>query len=320
MQQDYLRSIVGFRRCTTQRRRPRLAGTYPVWACCRGSHCIAGSCAAMSGCERRVGRGLLAVRILVANKFWYRRAGLERVMFDEIGWLEDAGHEVAHFSTQHPENDASPWSDYFAPYLEIGPQTTLTSAREGDRRRAHVLEHGRRGPIRPPPARLPPGRRARARDPPADLAVDPCSRRGGPESPSCRRCTTTIRSARPAICSLRGPARLRPGDAAGRSMSSRASSTAVCTRAGRRAPSEPPSSSGADGWSATSSSWTRSYRRAGIWPGPSARAASVAGRSTCCRTRSPRPHVLPDVPPGEAFVYAGRLSREKGLATLAAGG
>ena len=66
------------------------------------------------------------MRILVANKFWYRRAGLERVMFDEIGWLEDAGHEVAHFSTQHPENDASPWSDYFAPYLEIGPQTTLT--------------------------------------------------------------------------------------------------------------------------------------------------------------------------------------------------
>lgn len=67
------------------------------------------------------------MRILVANKFWYRRAGLERVMFDEIGWLEAAGHEVGHFSTQHPENDASPWSDYFAPYLELGPQTTLTS-------------------------------------------------------------------------------------------------------------------------------------------------------------------------------------------------
>jgi glycosyltransferase involved in cell wall biosynthesis len=67
------------------------------------------------------------VRILVANKFWYRRAGLERVMFDEIGWLEAAGHEVGHFSTQHPENDASPWSDYFAPYLELGPRTTLTS-------------------------------------------------------------------------------------------------------------------------------------------------------------------------------------------------
>jgi glycosyltransferase involved in cell wall biosynthesis len=67
------------------------------------------------------------VRILVANKFWYRRAGLERVMFDEIGWLEAAGHEVAHFSTQHPENDASPWAGYFAPYLELGPQTPLTA-------------------------------------------------------------------------------------------------------------------------------------------------------------------------------------------------
>jgi len=68
-----------------------------------------------------------AVKILVANKFWYRRAGLERVMFDEIAWLQDAGHEIAHFSTRHPENDASPWSDYFAPYLEIGPQTNLTT-------------------------------------------------------------------------------------------------------------------------------------------------------------------------------------------------
>ena len=67
------------------------------------------------------------MKILVANKFWYRRAGLERVMFDEIGWLEAAGHEVAHFSTQHPENDASPWSDYFVPYLELGPETTLTT-------------------------------------------------------------------------------------------------------------------------------------------------------------------------------------------------
>lgn len=66
------------------------------------------------------------MRILVANKFWYRRAGLERVMFDEIGWLEEAGHQVAHFSTTHPENDPSPWSGYFARYAEIGPDTALT--------------------------------------------------------------------------------------------------------------------------------------------------------------------------------------------------
>jgi glycosyltransferase involved in cell wall biosynthesis len=69
------------------------------------------------------------LRILVANKFWYRRAGQERVLFDEIEWLEAAGHEVAHFSTRHPENDPSPWAGYFSPYLEIGPQSRL-SARE----------------------------------------------------------------------------------------------------------------------------------------------------------------------------------------------
>jgi glycosyltransferase involved in cell wall biosynthesis len=66
------------------------------------------------------------MRILVANKFWYRRAGLERVMFDEIAWLLDAGHEVAHFSTNHPDNIDSPWSGYFAPYLEIGAGGALT--------------------------------------------------------------------------------------------------------------------------------------------------------------------------------------------------
>ena len=71
------------------------------------------------------------MRILVANKFWYRRAGQERVLFDEITWLQDAGHEVAHFSTQHPENDASPWSDYFAPYLEIGVGGELTARQKG---------------------------------------------------------------------------------------------------------------------------------------------------------------------------------------------
>lgn len=70
------------------------------------------------------------MRILVANKFWYRRAGLERVMLDEIAWLQDAGHTVAHFSTRHPENDESPWSDYFVPYLEIGAGSRLTAGQK----------------------------------------------------------------------------------------------------------------------------------------------------------------------------------------------
>lgn len=47
-------------------------------------------------------------------------------MFDEIAWLEGAGHEIAHFSTKHPENDKSPWSGFFAPYLELGVHGSLT--------------------------------------------------------------------------------------------------------------------------------------------------------------------------------------------------
>jgi glycosyltransferase involved in cell wall biosynthesis len=65
------------------------------------------------------------MRVVVVNKFWYRRGGLERVMLDEVSWLSSAGHEVAHFSTAHPDNLASPWSEYFVPYLELGAKTAL---------------------------------------------------------------------------------------------------------------------------------------------------------------------------------------------------
>jgi glycosyltransferase involved in cell wall biosynthesis len=68
------------------------------------------------------------MRVLVANKFWYRRGGQERVMFDEIAWLQDAGHDVAHFSTAHPDNEVSPWSGYFSGYLELGPVYALSAA------------------------------------------------------------------------------------------------------------------------------------------------------------------------------------------------
>jgi glycosyltransferase involved in cell wall biosynthesis len=68
------------------------------------------------------------MRILVANKFWYRRGGLESVMFDEIAWLEGAGHAVAHFSTAHPLNDPSPWDEYFVPYVELGADGPLGPA------------------------------------------------------------------------------------------------------------------------------------------------------------------------------------------------
>lgn len=80
----------------------------------------------MTGNDPRADSGPL--RVLVASKFWYRRGGLERVMFDEIEGLEAAGHTVAGFSTTHPDNQPSPWSDYFAPYLELGAGSSLSRA------------------------------------------------------------------------------------------------------------------------------------------------------------------------------------------------
>lgn len=81
------------------------------------------------------------MRIAVANKFWYRRGGLETIMFDEIEWLESAGHTVAHFATAHPDNEASAWSRFFSPYLELGQHSGLGIS---DKARAAVrLFHNR---------------------------------------------------------------------------------------------------------------------------------------------------------------------------------
>ena len=71
------------------------------------------------------------MRILIANKFWYQRGGLERVMLDEAEWLAGAGHEIAHFSTSHPKNDDSPWSDYFVRYRELGADGQLGVVEKG---------------------------------------------------------------------------------------------------------------------------------------------------------------------------------------------
>lgn len=54
------------------------------------------------------------MRILQANKFFYRRGGAEVVFFDTIKGLRARGHEVIEFSMQHPKNMPSEYSGYFA--------------------------------------------------------------------------------------------------------------------------------------------------------------------------------------------------------------
>lgn len=53
------------------------------------------------------------MRILLINKFHYRKAGAERAYFDTASILADNGHQIAFFSMQHPDNLPTPWSRFF---------------------------------------------------------------------------------------------------------------------------------------------------------------------------------------------------------------
>ncbi len=53
------------------------------------------------------------MRILLLNKYHYRKGGAERAYFDMADMLSEAGHEVAFFAMEHPKNIPTPWSKYF---------------------------------------------------------------------------------------------------------------------------------------------------------------------------------------------------------------
>lgn len=56
----------------------------------------------------------MAQRILLVNKFYYPRGGDCVVTLNTQSLLRSRGHEVAVFSMQYPENIESEWSKYFA--------------------------------------------------------------------------------------------------------------------------------------------------------------------------------------------------------------
>lgn len=53
------------------------------------------------------------MKILLINKFHYRKGGAERAYFDMAEILQNAGHEVAFFAMEHSKNEPTPWSKYF---------------------------------------------------------------------------------------------------------------------------------------------------------------------------------------------------------------
>jgi glycosyltransferase involved in cell wall biosynthesis len=54
------------------------------------------------------------MKILLVNKFYYRRGGDCTAVLSTEQLLKAKGHEVAIFSTQHPQNESSHWEEYFA--------------------------------------------------------------------------------------------------------------------------------------------------------------------------------------------------------------
>lgn len=59
------------------------------------------------------------MRILQINKFFYPRGGADIHFLDVCKMLEKKGHEVIHFSMDHPQNNFSPYSRYFVPNLDL---------------------------------------------------------------------------------------------------------------------------------------------------------------------------------------------------------
>jgi glycosyltransferase involved in cell wall biosynthesis len=70
------------------------------------------------------------MRILQVNKFFYLKGGSERYFFDLCDLLEDRGHEVGHFSMQHPRNRPSYQSPYFVSSIDLNaPMNLIDGAR-----------------------------------------------------------------------------------------------------------------------------------------------------------------------------------------------
>jgi glycosyltransferase involved in cell wall biosynthesis len=59
------------------------------------------------------------MRVVNANKFYYRKGGAETAYFQTARLLEEHGHEVVPFAMQHPENEPTPWARFFPSRVEF---------------------------------------------------------------------------------------------------------------------------------------------------------------------------------------------------------
>lgn len=72
------------------------------------------------------------MRILLVNKFHYRKGGAETYYLTVGSELERMGHEVAYFSMRHPDNLPCEWDKYFVTQREYNNvKNHLKAARDG---------------------------------------------------------------------------------------------------------------------------------------------------------------------------------------------
>ncbi len=70
------------------------------------------------------------MRVLLVNKFYWRSAGAEAVVFETQRLLEGAGHEVAIFAMSDVRNEQTPWDEHFARHRQYDGGAAAERARD----------------------------------------------------------------------------------------------------------------------------------------------------------------------------------------------
>ena len=85
------------------------------------------------------------MRVLHVNKYLYRRGGAESYMQALASLQRDAGHEVAFFGMDHPENEPQVYERHFPAYLELEPPPPSLGGKVGGFGRMVWSTSARRG-------------------------------------------------------------------------------------------------------------------------------------------------------------------------------
>ena len=71
------------------------------------------------------------MKVLYANKYFFRKGGAETVMFDEMSYMRHSNVEVIEFAMDNPQNLPSPYSSYFVSERDYHSQSLLTKIKSG---------------------------------------------------------------------------------------------------------------------------------------------------------------------------------------------